>query len=228
MFIRRLILSVFMNAVVFGASMMLIVGNWHWWRAWVLMGVIAVCTAATMWLVFRPRPDLLEERMKPIYQKDQPRADKIALTVLLIVFLALLAFVPLDVSRFHFLLGRPNMWISSLGLVLLVAGWTVISLTFRENAFAAPVVRVQSERHHKVIDTGVYGIIRHPMYSGWLVMMVGMALWLESTAGAVAMIVLAIPLAVRILIEESFLKRQLTGYLDYTKRVRSRLVPGIW
>lgn len=228
MFIRRLILSVFLNAVVFGASLMLLAGTWHWWRAWVLMGVVSVCTAATLLLVFRNNPDLLNERMKPPYQKDQPLADKIALTVLLIAFLALLAFIPLDVFRFHRLLGKPNAVVSSLGLFLFVAGWTVISLTFRENAYAAPVVRLQSERHHKVVDTGVYSIVRHPMYSGWLVLMIGMALWLESTAGAVAMVLLAMPLVWRILVEESFLKSQLTGYLDYTKRVRSRLVPGIW
>ena len=228
MFIKRLILSVFLNAVVFGASFLLLAGTWHWWRAWVLMGVVALCTAFTMIGVFRSRPDLLNERMKPPYQKDQPWADKLALTALLIAFLALLAFIPMDVFRFHLLLGKPGEVISSIGVVLFVAGWTVISLTFRENAYAAPVVRLQSERHHKVVDTGVYSIVRHPMYSGWLVLMIGMALWLESTAGAVAMVFLVIPLIWRILVEESFLKSQLTGYLDYTKRVRSRLVPGVW
>jgi protein-S-isoprenylcysteine O-methyltransferase Ste14 len=207
---------------------MWLAGTWHWWRAWVLLGVVAITTVSTMFLVFLNQPGLLEERTKPIFQKGQPLSDKVIIVLLLLTFFGQIIFIPLDVFRFRLLLGKPGVVISSLGLALFILGWLMIALTFRANAFAAPVVRHQSERHHKVADTGVYAIVRHPMYSSTVVLMVGLALWLESYAGAVAALAPALVLGVRILIEESFLKRELPGYLDYTKRVRWRLVPGIW
>ena len=97
-----------------------------------------------------------------------------------------------------------------------------------DNAFAALVVRLQKERHQRVIDTGVYSIVRHPMYAGIFPFLAGVALWLESYSAAILAIVPAAILAVRILIEESFLKRELQGYEDYTKKVRYRLIPYIW
>ena len=120
------------------------------------------------------------------------------------------------------------MWVSSLGLVLVVVGWVIIALVFRENSFAAPVVKHQEEREHKVVDTGVYAIVRHPMYAGIFVFNVGMALWLESYAGALAALVPIGLLAVRIVFEERFLREELPGYEAYTERVRYRLIPFVW
>ena len=90
------------------------------------------------------------------------------------------------------------------------------------------MVRHQEERHQTVIDTGVYSIVRHPMYAGSALLMVGLPLWLESYAAAALAIVPIALTAVRILFEERFLKRELKGYEDYTKRVKYRLIPFIW
>ena len=108
------------------------------------------------------------------------------------------------------------------------AGWWIISLVFKENAFAAPVVKHQEERHQTVIDTGVYSIVRHPMYAGAALLLIGMPLWLESNAGVLLASVPIGILVVRILFEEKFLRRELKGYDAYTKRVRYRLIPGLW
>jgi protein-S-isoprenylcysteine O-methyltransferase Ste14 len=104
----------------------------------------------------------------------------------------------------------------------------LVTLVFRQNTFAAPVVKHQKERQQRVIDTGVYAVVRHPMYTGIALMLPGMALWLQSTAGAMFSLVPTGLLVVRILIEENFLRRELTGYVEYTQRVRWRLVPGVW
>jgi protein-S-isoprenylcysteine O-methyltransferase Ste14 len=104
----------------------------------------------------------------------------------------------------------------------------IISLVFRENAFAAPVVKHQEERGHKVVDTGVYRIVRHPMYAGIFVFAVGMALWLESYAAALTVLVPIGILAVRIAFEERFLRQYLEGYNAYTEKVRYRLIPFVW
>ncbi|MGH8533669.1 MAG: methyltransferase family protein, partial [Gammaproteobacteria bacterium] len=98
----------------------------------------------------------------------------------------------------------------------------------RENAFAAPVVKHQEERQQTVIDSGVYGVVRHPMYAGAVPLLVGMPLWLELYA---AVMLASFPigtLAVRILVEEQFLRRELAGYDAYTEKVRSRLIPFVW
>ncbi len=227
MFIRRLFIAVIWNALCFGGFLFLGAGTFHWWRVWVLQGVATVATIAMMVGVLRDREDLLKERMKGIIQKGQPWTDRLIVLPFVISFGMLFWLIPNDVFRFH-LLNRPNPIVSSLGLVLFVLGWWVIALTFEANAFAIPVVKHQTERGHVVVDSGVYAFVRHPMYIGVILLMIGMPLWLESYAAALFALVPSAALVARIFIEESFLKRELSGYEEYTQRVRYRLVPGIW
>jgi protein-S-isoprenylcysteine O-methyltransferase Ste14 len=126
------------------------------------------------------------------------------------------------------LLSKPGPLVSSLGLAIFVAGLWMMSQALKENAFAAPVVKLQEERHQAVVDTGVYGMVRHPMYAGGVPFMLGMPLWLESYAATLLALVPVALLAVRILVEEKFLRKELAGYEAYTKKVRYRLIPGVW
>ena len=226
-FILKLILGVISNLLIFGALLFLPAGTFDWPRAWIFLGLVLIGTVATMVIVFPGREDLLNERLKSPVQQGQPLADKIIVLLLLTTFTALIAFIPLDVFHFH-LMARPGAMVSALGLILLIVGWWIISLVFKENAFAAPVVKHQEERHQTVIDTGVYSVVRHPMYVGAIMLMIGLPLWLESYAAALLAIIPIATLVARILIEEGFLKRELKGYEDYTKRVRYRLIPFIW
>jgi protein-S-isoprenylcysteine O-methyltransferase Ste14 len=227
MFIYRLIVGVMANVAIFGGLLFLPAGTFAWLRAWAFLGVVFVGTVATMVGVFASNQELLNERLKPPIQKGQPLADKILLIPLIAAFFGVIVFIPLDVYRFH-LMRKPATMVSSLGLLLFVAGWWIISLAFRENAFAAPVVKHQEERRHTVIDTGVYSVVRHPMYTGTALLLVGMPLWLESYAAAVLASVPIGLLAMRILIEERFLRRELQGYEAYTERVLYRLIPWLW
>lgn len=227
MFSQKVILAVITNFLVFGLLLLAPAGAWGWGRAWVLLGLIVVGTAVTMLGVFRHDKELLKERMKSPFQKDQPSADKIAVGLLLVSLLAILALTPLDIFRFH-LLPAPPMLISWLGLFLFAFSWVIITLTFQANTFAAPVVKHQTERHHTVIDHGVYGVVRHPMYIGTILFLFGMTLWLGSTTTALLCFVPTLILAARITFEERFLRQHLPGYIAYTDRVRYRLVPGLW
>jgi len=224
---KNLITGVIYNLVIFGALLFLPAGTFDWPRAWIFLGMVIVGTTATMMIVFPGREDLLRERLKPPIQKGQPLADKIVVLLLIAAFLGLIGFIPLDVFRFH-LMGKPGALVSFLGLILVIAGWWIISLVFKENAFAAPVVKHQEERQQTVIDTGVYGIVRHPMYVGAALLMTGLPLWLESYAAALLASVPIGILVVRILIEEKFLRRELKGYDAYMRRVRYRLIPFLW
>jgi len=227
MFSRNVILAVITNFLVFGLLLLAPAGAWGWGRAWVLLSLIVAGTAVTMLGVFRHDEALLRERMKSPFQKDQPLTDKIAVALLLLSFFATLILTPLDVFRFH-LLPAPPLLISWLGLFLFAFSWVIITLTFKANTFAAPVVKHQTERHHAVIDHGVYAVVRHPMYIGTILFLFGMTLWLGSTAAALLCFVPTLILAVRITFEERFLRQHLPGYIAYTERVRYRLVPGLW
>src|SRR5262249_13876738 len=170
---------------------------------------------------------LLEERLASVIQRGQPLVDKIIVILFLVLYIGWFLVIPFDVFHWQ-LLGKPNEIISSLGLLLFVFGIWVIFLALKENAFASPVVKHQESKEHRVVDTGVYAVVRHPMYAGFIPMAIGMALWLESYAAAVLAALLIGVLVVRIAIEEAFLRRQLPGYESYTRKVRYRLVPLVW
>ena len=227
MSIFKLISGIVFNVAIFGGALFLPAGTLDWWRAWVFLGVVFIGAVASTVTLYRVNRGLLEERFKPPLQKGQPLADKIIIVPFIAVFVGLIVFIPLDVFRFH-LMAKPGILVSVLGFALFIAGWWIMTLALRQNAFAAPVVKHQEERHQRVIDSGVYSVVRHPMYAGAIPLLVGMPLWLESYAAAVLASVPIGMLVLRVLIEERFLRRELPGYDAYTKRVRYRLIPFLW
>jgi protein-S-isoprenylcysteine O-methyltransferase Ste14 len=227
MSVSKLIVGVLLNVAIFGGSLFLPAGTLDWWRAWVFLGVVFVAAVASTVGLFRVNEGVIEERFKPPIQKGQPLADKIVVLLLIAGFVGVMVFIPLDVFRFH-LIAKPGTLVSSAGLVLFAAGWWIMTLALKENAFGAPVVKHQEARHQTVIDSGVYGVVRHPMYAGTIPLLVGMPLWLESYAAALLASVPIGTLVLRILVEERFLRRELKGYDAYTERVRYRLIPFLW
>jgi protein-S-isoprenylcysteine O-methyltransferase Ste14 len=227
MSVSKLVIGVILNVAIFGSLLFLPAGTLDWWRAWVFLGVALALAVMSTVSLYRANQELLEERFKSPIQKGQPLADKIIVLLVIAEFAGLIVFIPLDVFRFH-LMARPGALVSSFGLVLFVAGWWIMTLAMRENAFAAPVVRHQEERRQTVIDTGVYRVVRHPMYAGAILLLAGMSLWLESYAAAMLVSMFIVTLVIRILVEEQFLRRRLAGYESYTERVRYRLIPYLW
>ena len=116
----------------------------------------------------------------------------------------------------------------TVGAVLIALCMYVFYLTFRENTHAAPVVKIQTERGHRVVTTGPYALVRHPMYAGALLLFVGVPLLLGSWYGLAAALVMIALLVARIVMEERTLTNELPGYREYAERVRWRLIPGIW
>jgi len=114
------------------------------------------------------------------------------------------------------------------GGALVIAGFLATIVVFGENSFAAPVVRVQPERGQRVIDTGPYAVVRHPMYAASVLYLVGTPLLLGSWYGLLVVPLMVAGIALRAVFEERLLKRELPGYAEYTMRVRHRLVPGVW
>jgi protein-S-isoprenylcysteine O-methyltransferase Ste14 len=226
MLIFKLIAGVILNVLIFGVLLFLPAGTLDWPRAWVFLGVVFILAALTMFVVY-DKPALVDERYGLPIQKGQPLADKILTVLLIATFAGVILFIPLDVFRFR-LLGAPGLAVSILGLGLFIAGWSMLTLSFKENDFAAPVVKHQQGRQQTVIDSGVYGIVRHPMYAGGVLLFVGMPLLLGSYAAVLAAIVPIGVLIVRITIEERFLRQELKGYDAYMRKVRWRLIPFVW
>jgi protein-S-isoprenylcysteine O-methyltransferase Ste14 len=223
----QIVLRVLLAVAVYGVLLFLPAGTVHWWRAWALLALAFAGMLTTRLWVFGAGSELLEQRMRSPLQAGQPAADKLLVVGFVVIFPAYIAFIPLDVFRLHFFLNPPLV-VSSSGLVLAIVGWWIVSLAFRENAFAASIVKPQEERGQIVIDTGVYGIVRHPLYSGVILILIGVALWLESIAAAIASIVPIGLIVLRILVEEEFLRRRLRNYGAYAQRVQRRLIPLVW
>jgi protein-S-isoprenylcysteine O-methyltransferase Ste14 len=226
MFVLKLIYAVIVQGLFFGLLLLLPAPTVAWPRAWVFIGGTMAATAATM-LYLRNHEALIDERLKGPLQKGQPLVDKIVTSLFLLAFCAVIVFIPLDVFRFR-LLGEPSAMMSLFGLGLMAGGWGLAALALHENAFAAGVVRYQEERNQRVIDSGVYSKVRHPMYAGGIAFIIGMCLWLGSYAAALLAIVPIAGIALRLQIEESFLRQQLEGYQAYTERIRYRLIPFLW
>ena len=191
------------------------------------LAVTVVGMALAVFSILPDNADLFSQRAKGIIQKGQPLWDRVLVILLVVSYVGQIVFIPLDVFRFH-LVSKPGEFVSFLGHAFYVAGWWIMTLAMKVNPFAVPVIRLQQERQQRVIDTGVYAVVRHPMYTGFVPMVVGPALWLQSYVAALLAIAPITVLAVRSVFEERFLKRELRDYEAYTKKVRYRLIPFVW
>jgi protein-S-isoprenylcysteine O-methyltransferase Ste14 len=216
------------DAVLIGILLFTAAGTPAWERAWVLLAVLLFVRAAGAGAVYRVHPALLRDRARLPIHRDQSWTDRLLLIAVLSTgFLAVPVVAALDAFRWH-ALPRPAPLLGGLGLTLFTLGWSLKSLALRANAFATPVVRLQRERAHAVVDSGVYSIVRHPFYAADPLLLVGLGLWLGSYLAALFAVIPVTFLVVRLCLEERFLRRELPGYDEYTLRVRHRLIPGLW
>jgi protein-S-isoprenylcysteine O-methyltransferase Ste14 len=224
----RVIGRLVVDATVTAIALFWSAGTLAWWRAWLLVGVQLVVRTVGVIAVYRVNPALLQERAKLPIHPQQPVSDKLLLLAVLATgFVGLPAIAGFDVFHWH-VLPRPAPLVADLGLILFALGWGLKSLALRANAFATAVVRLQSERAHAVVDSGVYSVIRHPFYAADPLIFVGLGLWLESDTAALCAVIPVIFMVLRLSLEERFLRRELPGYAEYSVRVPHRLIPGVW
>jgi len=215
------------QVALIGAALLLPAGTWDWPRAIQFLVGYGLVVAITVVVLARIAPEGLEARLAAPASASQPMGDRIASALLFTAIFAWLVFFPIDVFRLG-LLAPPSLAISIVGAVVCMAGFVVILVTIYQNSFAAPIVKDQSERGQTLVDTGLYGRIRHPMYTGILLWSAGLALWQESTSAAIGVLALVPFFLGRIHAEERFLRDTLEGYGDYTNRVGHRLIPFVW
>ena len=213
--------------LLFPVILFFLAGDWHWTEGWLFSIIfIVLCYAPLIYLYFKD-PALLKERFGSPVQEDQKPWDKIVLSVFFLEFLVWFAIIPLDARRFGWSPAFP-FWTKVTGTLLLILAAVVLFGALKENTFAAPVVKMQRERGQKVISTGLYAIVRHPMYSGAVLLFVAAPLLLGSLYGLAFGFLLIVTIAVRSLGEEAMLKQELEGYRDYMNRVRWRMIPFVF
>lgn len=200
-------------------------GDWVWPRALAfLVGLAGVTTIAKVALATL-KPANFETRKGRPTQK-QPLIDVIGLIAYLGYLVGWVVFLSLDARVWH-LLPAPPAWLSAAGGLLAIIGVSVGNLAVWQNAFASPNIEDQTDRGQHVVDTGIYGLIRHPLYAANLLLFAGAALWLGSTAALIGVSVHLIATIARIRIEEAFLRENLPEYAVYASRVRARLIPFV-
>ncbi|MDA4107355.1 membrane protein [Mycobacterium holsaticum DSM 44478] len=209
--------------VVFGLVLFGLAGTFDYWQAWAFLAVFALSTWLPSMYLLRTNPDALQRR-----KHAGPVAETRAVQKLLIAgwYSSLAAMVLVSGLDHRFGWSSVPAAISVAGDVLVAVGLGVTSLVVIQNSFAASTVRVESDQ--KLVDTGLYGLVRHPMYTGNVITIVGFPLALGSYWGLVAVIPGVITLILRINDEEKLLREELDGYREYAQKARYRLVPLMW
>jgi protein-S-isoprenylcysteine O-methyltransferase Ste14 len=195
-----------------------------WWQLWPVLGILILALGVNLTVIRLRNPGLLRERLKP----DRPEKswDKAILAVSLALFAAIVVVAWLDVLRYHWSIVPVEGMVA--GALLTLVGDGIAAWCMAENPFLERTVRMQKERGHRVITTGPYRLVRHPMYVGIMVMYAGLTLLLGSYLALVPAILLDAMLIVRTYFEDRTLHEELEGYRDYATRTRYRLLPGVW
>ena len=219
--LNRMVYPKFVSAlIVLPLIFMLPAGTWRYWHAWVYTLILLTPMFLLMQYMIMNQPELLVRRMQ-FREKENTQKKIIMLSYIPIV----LAFL-LPGFDYRFGWSHVPVWLVIVSDVLVVAGYAVTIWVFRENQFASRIVEVEEEQ--KVIDTGPYAIVRHPMYVGVLIMYVFSPLALGSFWAVIPALFIIPVLVVRAVDEEKVLSKDLAGYEEYKLKTKYRLIPGIW
>jgi len=191
-----------------------------YWEAWVYLGIIFLCAIGVILYFFKTDPEFLVRRMRT---KEKVKEQK------LIIKIAWLLFIPtFIIPGFDRYYGWSNipLFVVIASDILVLIGYLIVARVFKENSFASRIVEIDSNQ--KVITTGPYSIVRHPMYSGFLLMYGFTPLALGSYWALIGYIFLFAIIIARIFSEEEFLKENLEGYKEYLQKTTYRIIPGVW
>ncbi len=222
LFLRTLGTTI-IGLLVFGLVIFVPAGTLAYWQGWAFIAVFSVSTTIIGLYLALKDPALLERRVRAGPAAETRPAQKIIITLSFVFFLLLMAVSALD---YRFGWSRVPVWVSIVGDALVALGLMVDLRVFKENSYGASTI--QRMEGQKVITTGPYALVRHPMYVGVLIMVVGVPLALGSWWSLLTVLAGIAILVLRILDEERMLRDQLAGYAAYAREVRYRLVPGLW
>ena len=209
--------------VALGAVIFLPAWSLIYWQGWLTWGLFMICCVAITWYFLKHDRALIVRRMHA-----GPAAEREPRQKLILTFASVAMCTIFVVSSLDHRLGWSAVPAAAVlfGAALIVLGFAIIFQAFRDNSFAASIIQV--DRGQKVIDSGLYARVRHPMYSGALIMFAGIPIAMASWWGLVPVALLAATIVWRLNDEERYLAHNLAGYDDYRGKVPARLVPGVW
>jgi protein-S-isoprenylcysteine O-methyltransferase Ste14 len=199
-------------------------GSIGWKPGWIFLGFFVLAIAISALILARVNPMIYRARSR--IQPGTKGWDKALLAIILPSMIMIVPVAALDAGRFHW--SNVPDWLVGLGYLAMLGSIAVTTWAQAVNPFFEPGVRIQSERHQKVIDTGPYRLVRHPGYVGALLLFFGMALSLGSFWALIPAALASAILVLRTSLEDWLLRAELTGYAAYSSRVQWRLIPGIW
>lgn len=219
----KALVSVFVLVIVMGVILFSAAGTVHYWEAWIYLAVFTIVSVLTTIYLIRHDPDLLQRRMRGGPTAETRPVQRLIMIFTSLAFLGLLVVPGLD----RRLRGStvPAYTVIT-GDFLVAIGFYFIFRVYRENTYTSATIEVADNQ--RVIDTGPYALVRHPMYASALLYLFGTPLALGSYWGLVPFVFVIPFLAWRLFDEERMLTNELEGYSEYQQRVRYRLVPGVW
>lgn len=212
--------KVSLGVVCIAALLFLPAGTLHYPGAWLLMGILFIPMVLAGIVMMLHRPDLLRQRLKA---KETQAEQDLIIRLSALMFIAGFTLSGLD-FRFQWL--PLPAWVSIAASVVFLLGYLLYAQVLRENAYLSRIVEVQAGQ--RVVDTGLYGVVRHPMYSATLLLFLSMPLVLGSLIGFLPFLAYPVLIAMRIRNEEQVLCEGLPGYAAYREKVRFRLIPRVW
>lgn len=221
--VRRLAGTALLGLATFGLVLFIPAGTVHYWQAWAYIAVFTVCTLVPSAYLLVTNPAALTRRMHAGPAAEARTTQKIVITGAFLLLPAVMVLSALD-HRFGW--SNVSATVSAAGAALVAIGLGLTQLVVIQNSYAAANITVEAKQ--QVVSAGLYARVRHPMYGGVLIMLVGTPLALGSYWGLLILVPGTFALVVRILDEEKFLRQELAGYDAYTHNVRYRLVPGVW
>lgn len=221
---RRALWGLAQTAVIVAVALFVGAGSVRYWQGWLFWAVFCGSSLLITLYFLRHDPALVESRLKGGPGAERERSQKWIQGAALLLFVLLMLVPPLEYRVRGGAIVSPPLVV--LGSVLVAAGFLIIFFVFRENGHASTIIEVKAGQ--RVITTGPYARMRHPMYSGGVVMILGTPLALGSLWGFVPALLLCAVIVARLLDEERFLAANLPGYADYLRTVRHRLIPGVW
>ncbi len=221
--IAQSLASAVFGVLFFAVLLFIPAGTLSYWQAWAFVAVFMVATLVPSGYLAVKNPAALRRRMRAGPSHETRTVQKVVMSATILTIAAALIVSALD-HRFAW--SHVPTAVVILGNVLVAVGLGVAQFVVIQNGYAAATITVESEQ--PLVSTGMYGLVRHPMYVGALIMMIGMPLALDSYWGLLVLLPGVLALAVRILDEEQMLSEQLTGYPEYMQKVHYRLVPHVW
>lgn len=222
--VRRAVTKFVLTVTLLALALLLPAGTWRWPAAWLFVGLyVAFAVPVGMWLL-RTNPALLAKRLDWSTKPTKPW-DRLLTAAYLPVYVALFVVAGLD---FRYGWSEVPDAIRGVASVLVAAFYVLLALVLRENAFLSRAVEIHPEAGHRVITTGPYAFVRHPMYAGYVVWLLATPPALGSLAALAPAGLVAAGIVVRTVLEDHALHAELPGYPEYARRVRWRLLPGLF